>query len=493
MRPFRRRIERAVAIVIAGSAGVAAAYACKPIEGAPIDDEPDADAVAPPPSPPQTPPSASEASADTGTPPPLETFPDESSFDCGTLPQLLDDFDASVPLDYLALRTASVAFQYFTRDDASVGPITTIAATGVACASALDAGGCLADLDASEQATDAGACASFDYTACPGWFFSNVQGAMEPNPKGYEWLAYTRGDGAGKVKNAAGVTQLAGPIDSLAKARMILRTVNVDFECLGPPQYPHKAGWRRNADGSYDFIVVGFYCDKSTTTRFRAHVAPDGGVELGPLYNDTSAVCGRRPAGLTAASTRDVLAHAAHLEAASVVAFRRLELELRRFGAPASLVRRAQKARQDEIRHARETARLAKKRGAIVPPVEVAPFAIRSLLDVAIENAVEGCVRETYGALVAAFQAARAEDPAIRTLMRAIAPDEATHAELADDVARFLERKLTNEERAIVAQKREEAIAALHAEIACSSPSARFGLPSPEEARALYDAYRLAA
>lgn len=484
----RRRIERAVALVLAGSAGVAVAYGCSSSDDAQpatTDGGDERPTTIPTGLPAPTPPPANDGALP-------DPFADEATFDCGTLPPLLDDLDASVALDYVALREAKI-FYGAGRLDASVGPITTLDERGTACATAVDASGCLADLDASDQATDAGACAQFDHSACPGWYFTDIQGAMVFSPEPYEWLAYTRGNGPGKAKNTAEVAQLVGPIDSLGKARMLLRTMNVDFECLGPPQAPHKAGWRKNADGSYEFIVVSHYCDTSTTTRFRARVDPDGGVEFGPLFNDSQAVCGRRPAGLVADHSPDVLAHAAHLEAASVVAFRRLELELRRFGAPESLVRRAQEARRDEIRHARETARIAKKRGAMVPPVEVAPFAIRSLLDVAIENVVEGCVRETYGALVAAFQAQRAEDPEVRALMRAIAPDETRHAELADDVARFLDRKLTAEERAIVANEREEAIAALHAEIASSSPSARFGLPSPEEARALLDAYRLAA
>ena len=48
-----------------------------------------------------------------------------------------------------------------------------------------------------------------------------------------------------------------------------------------------------------------------------------------------------------------------------------------------------------------------------------------------MENAVEGCVRETVGAAVAAVQAARATDPRVRAVMTQIARDEARHAALS--------------------------------------------------------------
>ena len=57
---------------------------------------------------------------------------------------------------------------------------------------------------------------------------------------------------------------------------------------------------------------------------------------------------------------------------------------------------------------------------------------------IALENAVEGCVREGYAAIVAALQARRAPAPAFRTTMAAIADDEAAHAQLAWDVDAWL-------------------------------------------------------
>lgn len=49
----------------------------------------------------------------------------------------------------------------------------------------------------------------------------------------------------------------------------------------------------------------------------------------------------------------------------------------------------------------------------------------------AIDNAIEGCVRETLGAIEAVWMAEHSPDPEIRSVMRSIARDEERHAALA--------------------------------------------------------------
>ena len=61
----------------------------------------------------------------------------------------------------------------------------------------------------------------------------------------------------------------------------------------------------------------------------------------------------------------------------------------------------------------------------------MARTATRDIETIARENAVEGCTRETYAALVACRQARAATDPAIRAAMAGIARDETRHAALA--------------------------------------------------------------
>ncbi len=108
---------------------------------------------------------------------------------------------------------------------------------------------------------------------------------------------------------------------------------------------------------------------------------------------------GRRPPGLEPLArdssndaVADVLARIAHLEAASVPAFRRLSRELARLGAPATLVARARRAARDETRHARVMTVLARRRGASVPRIGVRRTPKRDVETIAIDNAVEGCV-----------------------------------------------------------------------------------------------------
>jgi hypothetical protein len=61
--------------------------------------------------------------------------------------------------------------------------------------------------------------------------------------------------------------------------------------------------------------------------------------------------------------------------------------------APKKLVRAAAHAAGDEVRHARATVALARRFGARPTAVNVERSALRSIEAMALENAVEGCVR----------------------------------------------------------------------------------------------------
>ena len=164
---------------------------------------------------------------------------------------------------------------------------------------------------------------------------------------------------------------------------------------------------------------------------------------------------GRKLEGL-GAPVAGRLATMAWLEAASVGAFRRLARELRAHGAPSALVRRAQRCARDEARHARIMARLARSRGERVPRVRNADAPVRDLEAVARENAVVGCVRETFGAAQAALGRAHADAGWARA-MRSIAPDELRHAALAWDVAAWAEARLDRAARSRVRASRDAA------------------------------------
>jgi hypothetical protein len=162
------------------------------------------------------------------------------------------------------------------------------------------------------------------------------------------------------------------------------------------------------------------------------------------------------------------LAAMAYLEAVSVYAFERLERELRAHRAPHELLRAARRARRDEIRHTAMTARLARRHGESPRMPEVpAPARVRSLLEVALENAVEGCIRETYGAVLGLVEARTARDVTLRRGMQSIASDECRHAELAWAVHEWATPRLTEDERRAV----DRAMKAAVDEIAARDPA----------------------
>jgi hypothetical protein len=220
---------------------------------------------------------------------------------------------------------------------------------------------------------------------------------------------------------------------------------------------------------------------------------------LGPLggfvsCNYGACTFGRRPEGLDDAACAGPTpaarfwAHAAYLEAASVDAFQRLARELAAHGAPRRLIMASLRAARDEIRHARVTGSFAARAGAAVPECRVPTGEVRSLGAIALENAVEGCVRETFGAAVAMIQAERAGDVQVRRAMKRIARDETRHAELSWAVARWIEPQLDADTRHRVREAQAKAVAALVGE-AGHEPDARLterlGVPDASQARAV--------
>ncbi|MEM1033900.1 MAG: ferritin-like domain-containing protein, partial [Myxococcota bacterium] len=213
--------------------------------------------------------------------------------------------------------------------------------------------------------------------------------------------------------------------------------------------------------------------------------------------------CGRRPEGFTFAGPADAgeeaggdrreigaeLAAMAALEAASVPAFERLARELEAHGAPGALVQRALEARDDERRHARTMAGLARDFGTRVRSWSKATsLPVRSRRAMGRENAAEGCVHEAYGAATALFQSHRAQDDAIRAAFAVIADEELRHAALAWDVHAWLLATADAAEREALTTTMTEALA--HFEAAPFSVAARetLGLPDVETAHLLFAA-----
>jgi hypothetical protein len=165
-----------------------------------------------------------------------------------------------------------------------------------------------------------------------------------------------------------------------------------------------------------------------------------------------------------------------------VPAFRHLARELEAHGAPARLVAAARAAVGEEARHYALMARAARARGADPRRPSVRPMPIRPLVEVARENAREGCVRETFGAMNAAFQSRHARDAELRALMASIARDEAGHARLAWEIDAWARAALPSDQARAVDEARRVEGAKLVAEIGreeIPAAAARtLGLPS---------------
>jgi hypothetical protein len=201
---------------------------------------------------------------------------------------------------------------------------------------------------------------------------------------------------------------------------------------------------------------------------------------------------GRRPEGYGGERPSDrhplgrFFARLAQLETVSIGAFGALAGELERHGAGASLVARARRARRDEVRHARAAWSLARRFGAKPQRLARMPRARRrSMAELAEENAAEGCVRETFGAMVASFQARTSEDGSIADTMRAIAVDEVEHARLAWDLDAFFLEHLNEDGRARRALALRTALEELRRDVAAAADTPALGRMSGMPSRAV--------
>ena len=182
-------------------------------------------------------------------------------------------------------------------------------------------------------------------------------------------------------------------------------------------------------------------------------------------------------------------AHIAYLEKAAVHAFVQLAGELRELGAPADLVDRCISAAIDEVGHARLTSELAVQLGTQPSVVEVDVDGPRALFELALQNATEGCVRETFAGLEATWQAQHCA-PEYQALLHQIAEEECGHAELSWDIQAWAQNKLTAAQNQAIAHAQDDALAALRTDVTrrqnLGVPSS-VGLPNGQQARALLD------
>lgn len=184
------------------------------------------------------------------------------------------------------------------------------------------------------------------------------------------------------------------------------------------------------------------------------------------------------------------LARTTASEAISVPAFLALAEELRGHGAPQELVAGAERAAADEVRHAASMRGFAEKAGA---PLAAAPpqarLVRRALFELALENATEGCVHETFSGLLAMHQARSASDADFRAAMSTIAEEEVSHGELAWAIHAWACQQLSADEvrrlRLAMHEAAERMIEALASERLDATTRQTLGLPSAVESAKL--------
>ncbi len=301
-----------------------------------------------------------------------------------------------------------------------------------------------------------------------------------------------------RIEDRSDLLALIGKVNTPSEAALLAFWDGLTLGC--PVSHPTKPlrGTEVQAKDGGGYTVRSEWETCGPQYRHTMEVSADGETtELQTeMLGSSGCVTGRRPAGLLSARPAAMhsplgalFANIARLEAASVYAFERLARELVELSAPAPLVAEAVRSGLDEIRHTQLTAALAQRFGGRPAAVALEPLQARSRFEIALENAVEGCVRETYGAIVAHHQASLAQDPEVAAVMTSIAADETRHAQLSWRVAEWLEPQLDAAERDALRVAQTRAIAQLVREVeedALPGRDARaIGWPSPSVGRAL--------
>jgi hypothetical protein len=375
-------------------------------------------------------------------------------------------------VDYLAIRYRTFG------PDAGANSTAVSESFGTPCGGATEPATCTAALDA---------------LPVDPVFFNG--GAGELGGASYQ-LVWTRGNEAGVIGTRDELLAFLGTIDSAQDAALVARFVESHSLTCNVPSA------QTTAAGVEVLTRTGFACGEGTAEREHILlIAPDGTATVRETViievGSPGCVIGRLTSGLSldVPASREGLgayfAEMAHLEAAAVLAFERLSDELEALGAPRDLIERARTSADDETRHARDIGELARRFGGEAPATPRGDaLPLRGALEMALENAQEGCVRETYGALVATHQALTADDARIREMLGRIAMDETRHAALSWDLAAWFDTQLEAGDRLRVRDARERALRCFERSLDTKldeTDKRRIGMPDETRARVLFD------
>lgn len=318
----------------------------------------------------------------------------------------------------------------------------------------------------------------------------------------------------GRVTPRSGMTRLRRTLHQL-----VLVTLNASAACGGSHRPTHTGGGcdgmlqphteeiaLDSVRGAYEQCGPKPLCVEVCMVAFpnrwkgQCNVVPaEDPTKLAVTFGTPVSCAGRRPRGTACApgsiaTVAESLAAQCVLEGMSVDAFEELAEALAAHDAPGVLIRAACRSAADEVRHAATCRELARRYGA--NPAALARRtrpAVPSLEALAIDNVVEGEVRETWGAAVATWQAETAAHGRVRRAMRRIARDETRHAELAARIGAWAHGRLDGRGRRRVAQARGEAIATLVRAARAPAPPAlvrHLGIPDAADAGRLLGALR---
>lgn len=222
-------------------------------------------------------------------------------------------------------------------------------------------------------------------------------------------------------------------------------------------------------------------------------------VQPGVIECSLRCTGGRAPPGLVSLSDVDAsagswLARMAELEAAAVHAFEHLANELEAHGLH-RFATHALQAAEHEIRHAKVVTGLALRAGYCPKAPVMRPAEVRSLAELAVDNAGEGCGRELFGAELNVHQARTASDPEVARVIGGIVDDERHHAAFSFALAEALMPRLTLAQRRRAREAQAEVLQQLGSEDVPLAARQTLGLMDQRQAAALagglLDQYRL--
>lgn len=289
------------------------------------------------------------------------------------------------------------------------------------------------------------------------------------------------------------ICSFSGVVTYFSDARQgeMLETKAQLLALLGTIDTPHEAAFWADVNGNgpgcgpesqlaavgakYKMIVNDMIAECPIQyAEVTLEVSPNGTIaELSRVVlPETGGCIGRRPEGLaklgrsdTGCAVGDYFAEVAQLEEAAVEAFRVIVLELKHWDAPQALIEQALIAYLDEIRHTAQTGALARRFGAQPQSPQCQPRELRELFAFALDNAVEGCVRETFGAAYARHQASTAGDFEVRRVLRQIASDEERHASLSWQMHQWAMTQLSGEQQQAIFRAQRVAVEQLRAQV----------------------------